>query len=100
MTWRKARITLPELDDENEIVERAGHTEPDGEKTGMRRRGEYEGTGAPPTAKYWYGTGGRRWAGKGRKAPLRNWKRNRGTQWHAEGTEAEASQVENQTCLD
>jgi hypothetical protein len=36
---------------------------------------------APPTAEYWYGTGGRRWAGRGRKAPLRNWKRYRPTQY-------------------
>ncbi|MBY3433761.1 hypothetical protein HFN89_06315 [Rhizobium laguerreae] len=81
MTWRKPRLGAPTLDAENEIVDRPGRVEPDGEKIGMNRRGEYEGRGAPPTAKYWYGTGGRRWAGKGRKAPLRSWKRDRDTQW-------------------
>lgn len=42
---------------------------------------------APPTAKYYYGTGGRRWAGRGRKAPLRNWKRRHRTrhQWVPSG---------------
>lgn len=84
MTWRKPRLGPPTLDTDNEIQERVGAVEPDGEKTGMKRRREYEGVGAPPTAKYWYGTGGRRWAGKGRKAPLRSWKRDRGTQWKEE----------------
>ena len=85
MTWRKPRLGVPTLDADNEIIERAGKNEPDGEKVGLNRRGEYEGRGAPPTAKYWYGTGGRRWAGKGRKAPLRSWKRERDTQWKPEG---------------
>jgi hypothetical protein len=84
MTWRKARLELPELDLDHEIIDRPGRIEPDGRTTGMRRRFEYEGTGAPPTAQYWYGSGGRRWAGKGRKAPLRNWKRSRREQWRAE----------------
>lgn len=85
MTWRKPRLGPPKLDADNEIDERRRNIEPDGEKTGMNRRGEYEGRGAPPTAKYWYGSGGRRWAGKGRKAPLRSWKRDRKTQWKPEG---------------
>lgn len=92
MTWRKARLGPPKLDEDNEIVDRPGTQEPDGEKTGMRRRREYEGTGAPPTADYWYGTGGRRWAGKGRKAPLRSWKRNRGKQWHEDGKQTDEAE--------
>ena len=81
MTWRKPRLERPLLDDDNEIIDRPGKPEPDGVKVGMKRRYQYEGHGAPPTAHYWYGTGGRRWAGKGRKAPLRSWKRWRKDQW-------------------
>jgi len=42
---------------------------------GMKRRIQYDSKHlAPPTRYYWYGTLGRRWAGRGRKNPGRNWK--------------------------
>jgi hypothetical protein len=47
-------------------------------KEGMKKRILWDNKHlAPPTARYYYGSGGRRWAGRGRKAPLRNWKRRR-----------------------
>lgn len=40
--------------------------------------------GSPPTHNYWYGTHGRRWAGRGKKAPWKNWKSKRLTKYHVE----------------
>jgi len=38
--------------------------------------------GSPPTHLYWYGSHGRRWAGIGKKAPWKNWKTKRRTQYN------------------
>lgn len=41
----------------------------------MKRRIGYDRNHlAPPTTKSWYGSLGKRWGGRGRKAPGRNWK--------------------------
>ena len=49
---------------------------------GITRRWLYSDPGAPPTARYFYGTNGRRWAGRGRKNDNRSWKtRSKGKQY-------------------
>lgn len=51
-------------------------------KEGMKkRRITDKNPGSPPTHDYYYGTHGRRWAGRGKKAPWRSWKAKRTTQY-------------------
>ena len=79
MTWRKARIELPEIDEDHEIIDRHYHVEPEA-VMGMRRRHLYEEMGQYPTAMLGY-----RYAGRGRKTPFKNWKQNRTTQYDPDG---------------
>jgi len=59
---------------------------------GMRQRIRWDTKHlAPPTKKSWYGTNGKRWAGRGRKHPHRNWKTHRLYQWQRPQCKPEAS---------
>lgn len=51
-------------------------------REGIRHRIRWDNKNlAPPTAKYWHGSNGRRWAGRGRKNPHRSWKKVCNKQW-------------------
>jgi len=51
-------------------------------KEGIKKRvATDKNPGSPPTHNYYHGTLGRRWAGNGKKADARNWKRKRKTQF-------------------